>query len=540
MPAEITPRSRLALWSCRGCLTLVAFGALVVADGSRKTQNAIAQGETRTLTLVHNHTKESATITFKRWGSYDYSALEQLNWLMRDWRRDEKTRMNPKLFDLVWEAHRESGSSSPIYINSAYRSPDTNSMLRRRSRAVSKHSQHMNGNALDFFVADVSMARIREVAMRMQRGGVGYYSSANTGFVHVDVGSVRSWPRMTRDQLARLFPDERTVHLPSGGGVMAGYEEAKAMIIARGGSVGGYGGDEEIEGWSGGLGFFAALFGGGRGRGGGGGGSSPSGVDDAGVHSFALNNGRTGEVAVAQASPDRRSLRRPGAPQPEAQVASVAPTAAPTGFSLFSNPTPVQTAQVQVPAPAPVTAAPIQIASAANQPLARAPQAPVFAELPMPPRRPAEFARTAVASLTDIPMPPVRPTASDVVASAPSEPAPAVDALGAVIRRSGGDEREAAPPAQATAYAPLPPMRPGLRPTTIVAASASAMPTLRGADSVPTSRTRTLSAPVASSVALAPVDAILMEFRRKASIGPSAGHFTGAAVKPMVLSAKLR
>ena len=79
-------------------------------------------------------------------------------------------------------------------------------MLRRRSRGVAKHSQHMVGKAMDFYLPDTPTARIREAGMRMQRGGVGFYPGAHTPFVHLDAGSVRSWPRMTRDQLVRLQP----------------------------------------------------------------------------------------------------------------------------------------------------------------------------------------------------------------------------------------------------------------------------------------------------------------------------------------------
>lgn len=567
MQADPAPRAVSFFVRQRRALLAAGLCALATTATLRGTPNAIAQGETRSLTFVHNHTKESATITFKRWGSYDYSALEQLNWLARDWRRDEKIRMNPKLFDVLWEAHREVGSSSPIYINSAYRSPDTNAMLRRRSRAVAKHSQHMEGNAMDFYLGDVSMSRVREIAMRMQRGGVGYYPSANTPFVHLDVGSVRSWPRMTRDQLARLFPDERTVHLPAGGGAMAGYEDAKAMIIARGGSVGGYSGDEETEGFGGGVGFFAALFG--SGRGGGGGGSS--GGDDAGVRSVAMGNARAGESVVASAAPSMtaqtRSLRgRRGARAQETQIASAAPVAPPAPqaqaqpspiFSLFGGPS-------SAPAPAPV-AAPIQVAAVPPRPAdepAAIRRGPVFADLPMPPLRPTEFSRTAVASLANIPMPPSRPTefatqvAAVVPTAAPAKPAPkAEDAIAAIMRPSASPETSTQVAAYAPIAAPLPPARPGIRSGSIVAASvtASGLPAhaqpgrepaaakpVAASHDVATSRTRTLPAPVAAKVALAPVDAILMEFRRKADVGPSAGHFTGAAVKPIILSATQR
>ncbi len=228
-----------------GFCALTAFFSLV---GVRHTQDAVANGDTRTISIVHMHTKETLTVTFRRNGQYDQQALQQLNWALRDWRLDQPTRMDPRLFDIAWEVHREVGSSQPFHVVSAYRSPGTNSMLRRRSRGVAKHSQHMEGKAMDFYLPDVSPATIRSVGMKLQRGGVGYYPSAYTPFIHLDVGSVRSWPRMTRDQLARLFPDGRTVHIPADGQPLSGYEVAKAEILSRGGSVAGYASADVDEG----------------------------------------------------------------------------------------------------------------------------------------------------------------------------------------------------------------------------------------------------------------------------------------------------
>jgi len=219
------------------------LGASAVLIGllgtSRTTQDAVANGETRTLTIYHTHSKETGQVTFKRDGRYDPQALDQLNWLLRDWRLDKATKMDPRLFDIVWQVYREVGAREPVHIVSAYRAPETNSMLRRRSRAVSEHSQHMLGKAVDFSLPDVGMDRVRAIAMRLQHGGVGYYPSSNNPFVHLDVGSVRAWPRMTRDQLVRLFPDGKTVHLPADGTPLPRYEEARAEILARGGAVAG-------------------------------------------------------------------------------------------------------------------------------------------------------------------------------------------------------------------------------------------------------------------------------------------------------------
>ncbi|HRK25514.1 MAG TPA: DUF882 domain-containing protein, partial [Beijerinckiaceae bacterium] len=223
----------------RSRLARLAGSAVLAAGllGPSGTQTAIANGDTRSLTLYHSHTQENITVTFRRDGSYDRSALEKLNWFLRDWRNDDATQMDPRLFDVVWATWREVGSGAAIRIVSAYRSPGTNAMLRRRSSGVAKNSQHIQGKAMDLHMPDVSMAKVREIGMRLQRGGVGYYPTAGTPFVHLDVGSVRSWPRMPRNQLERLFPDGKTVHIPADGTPLAGYEAALAEIQTRGGSA---------------------------------------------------------------------------------------------------------------------------------------------------------------------------------------------------------------------------------------------------------------------------------------------------------------
>jgi uncharacterized protein YcbK (DUF882 family) len=217
------------------CGSIAAVCSLML--GTTGVGNAIANGETRTLSLMHMNTKETLTITYKNNGSFDRDALEKLNWFLRDWRRNEQTSMDPRLFDIVWETYRQVGAQEAIHVVSGYRSPETNSMLRRRSKAVAKNSQHMLGKAMDFYLPDVSVTAIREIGLRMQRGGVGYYPTAYTPFVHLDAGSVRHWPRMSHDELVRLFPNGKTVHIPSDGRPLERYAEAEAEIIANGGTV---------------------------------------------------------------------------------------------------------------------------------------------------------------------------------------------------------------------------------------------------------------------------------------------------------------
>ena len=105
-------------------------------------------------------------------------------------------------------------------------------MLRGRSprSGVARYSQHTLGKAIDFYIPGVPLDKLRATAMRLQGGGVGYYPTSGSPFVHLDIGNVRAWPRMTREQLVELFPDGRTVHLPADGTPLPGYELARADI----------------------------------------------------------------------------------------------------------------------------------------------------------------------------------------------------------------------------------------------------------------------------------------------------------------------
>lgn len=221
---------------------------LLAAAGS--VHNAAALNETKTLSFHHTHSGEDLTVTFKRDGRYDEAALKQLNHFLRDWRTQDETVMDRHLFDILWEVYRDVDGKQPIQIISSYRSPATNAMLRRRSSGVARFSQHMLGHAMDFYIPGVPLEQIRFAGLRLQRGGVGFYPTSGSPFVHLDTGSIRHWPRMTHDQLARVFPDGKTVHLPTDGVPLKGYELAKAEIERRGS------GDDAASKPN----FFAALF----------------------------------------------------------------------------------------------------------------------------------------------------------------------------------------------------------------------------------------------------------------------------------------
>jgi uncharacterized protein YcbK (DUF882 family) len=218
----------------KACRSLGAIGAAAIAITLSTTslQSVVANGETRTLSFFHTHSKESLTVTFKVNGRYDETALAKINTFLRDWRNHKETKMNPHLFDILWEVNRDTGGKQPIQIISAYRSPETNAMLRSRSSGVAEFSQHMRGNAIDFRIPDVALADLRAAGLRLQRGGVGFYPGSE--FVHMDTGSIRHWPRMTRDQLARVFPDGKTIHVPTDGVPLKNFQVAAAELQKRG------------------------------------------------------------------------------------------------------------------------------------------------------------------------------------------------------------------------------------------------------------------------------------------------------------------
>ncbi len=209
---------------CLAASLIALFAALALASA--------ANAETRTLKLYFVHTREKAEITYKKNGRYLKGGLTKINRFLRDWRRNEPTKMDPRLLDLIWEVYRKSGSRKHIHVISAYRSPATNAMLRKRGRGVARKSQHTVGKAIDFYLPDVKLSKLRKIGLQMHVGGVGYYPRSGS-FVHLDVGKVRHWPRMSRRELVAMFPNGRTLHVPTDGKPLPGYKQALAKYNKR-------------------------------------------------------------------------------------------------------------------------------------------------------------------------------------------------------------------------------------------------------------------------------------------------------------------
>ena len=228
-------RGRAGRKAAAALLGLFTFFAGLTGAGVASTE---AAAQTRTLNLYYTHTKKSAKITFKKNGRYLKSGLQKANKFLADWRTGQQIKIDPRLLDTVWEVYQKAGTNKPIHVVSSYRSPKTNAMLRRTRGGQAKKSQHMVGRAMDFFIPGVSPKKLRKLGLQAQSGGVGYYPKS--GFVHLDTGRVRHWPRMSRSQLVKVFPKGGTLHVPSDGKALPGYKTAQADYkrrMANGGST---------------------------------------------------------------------------------------------------------------------------------------------------------------------------------------------------------------------------------------------------------------------------------------------------------------
>ncbi len=198
----------------------VGVGILALAAAVSLSSDRIVAASTgdRTISFFHIHTQERLTVTYKKGGRFVPEAMKQINWIMRDWRKNQAIAIDPNTIDLAWEMHEELGSREPINIICGYRSHDTNELLRKTVGGQASQSQHITGKAIDITFPDVPLKRMRYSALIRERGGVGYYPTSGIPFVHVDTARVRSWPRLPRYELALVFPSGHTQHMPAEGG----------------------------------------------------------------------------------------------------------------------------------------------------------------------------------------------------------------------------------------------------------------------------------------------------------------------------------
>lgn len=168
---------------------LLAVAASIV--GIAAPVNQAFSVDERRLSFYHTHTGKSLEVTYAVGGEYVESALLEINAFLSDFRTGDVKEMDAELLDVIYDVRASLSSSETFEVISAYRSPKTNELLRSQSGGVARNSQHLLGKAIDVRLRGVDTAELRDAAIALQRGGVGYYEKSD--FVHMDTGRVRRW-----------------------------------------------------------------------------------------------------------------------------------------------------------------------------------------------------------------------------------------------------------------------------------------------------------------------------------------------------------
>jgi uncharacterized protein YcbK (DUF882 family) len=177
----------------RRLLRVMAGSAALLAVPSISNANIMPSRHQRALAFAHTHTGEQLSVVYKAGHTYLPQSMAKIAYLMRDFRSGDVHPIDPALLDMLWHVQSNLKTSKPFEIISAYRSAATNDKLRGKSShsGVAKKSMHLSGQAIDIRLPGLTLADVRDAALELNRGGVGYYPDSN--FVHVDTGRVRHW-----------------------------------------------------------------------------------------------------------------------------------------------------------------------------------------------------------------------------------------------------------------------------------------------------------------------------------------------------------
>jgi uncharacterized protein YcbK (DUF882 family) len=170
---------------------LARGGAVLVTLLPATALWAKAAPTTRSLSFVHTHTGERLSSVYFKDGAYVPAELARISYLLRDFRTGDVKAIDPAVLDILADVRTLADRDAAFEVICGYRSPQTNAMLHAHSSGVAEHSLHLQGRAIDVRLPGVPTARLRDLALGMGRGGVGYYAASD--FVHLDNGGVRHW-----------------------------------------------------------------------------------------------------------------------------------------------------------------------------------------------------------------------------------------------------------------------------------------------------------------------------------------------------------
>ena len=171
---------------------MLRLGMLAAAlPWARRVAAEETSADPRALSFRNLHTGEEVDVVYRADGQLDAAALREIDWVLRDFRTGEAHQMDRRLLDLLWRLRTALDTTEPYEVISGYRSAATNAMLARQSAGVSRVSLHMRAMAIDVRVPNRELSVVRDTALTLRLGGVGYYPTSD--FVHVDVGRPRFW-----------------------------------------------------------------------------------------------------------------------------------------------------------------------------------------------------------------------------------------------------------------------------------------------------------------------------------------------------------
>jgi uncharacterized protein YcbK (DUF882 family) len=191
MATSSSRRGFLRLAGGVAAATLLGTSDVLAARRARRVVRCVRALPTRSLSFYALHTGERLSVTYRRGDHYETEALAAVNRLLRDYRTDEMHDIDAALLDQLHRLRAALDTREPYHVVSGYRSPETNARERLRHRGVAIHSLHVDGRAVDLFVPDRALEVVRDAALALREGGVGYYPTS--GFVHLDTGLVRTW-----------------------------------------------------------------------------------------------------------------------------------------------------------------------------------------------------------------------------------------------------------------------------------------------------------------------------------------------------------
>ena len=178
--------------SRRGLLRAFAATAVAAAPTYSNAFGLLrGAGDIRRVSMYSGRTGESIDTVYWIDGEYIPEALQEINYLMRDWRQNEAIEIDRRTIDIITASRNLMGTDEPYLLLSGYRSPATNAYLRSRSRGVARNSLHMTGQAADLRLQSRSTRQMADAAISCRAGGVGRY--AGSDFVHMDCGPIRTW-----------------------------------------------------------------------------------------------------------------------------------------------------------------------------------------------------------------------------------------------------------------------------------------------------------------------------------------------------------